>query len=143
MANTKVTKKEMFVAILALISETAPENADVLTKFVENEIALLDKRAANKSASKTQKANEGIKSLIINVLAEIDKPATITEIQNYSTELAAYTNQKISALLTQMKKEGTVVKTIEKKKSYFSLGDPAVKIVDITGDIDEFVDTEE
>ena len=143
MANTKVTKKEMFVAILTLISETAPENADVLTKFVENEIALLDKRAANKSASKTQKANEGIKSLIINVLAEIDKPATITEIQNYSTELAAYTNQKISALLTQMKKEGTVVKTIEKKKSYFSLGDPAVKIVDITGDIDESVDTEE
>lgn len=143
MANTKVTKKEMFVAILALISETAPENADILTKFVENEIALLDKRAANKSASKTQKANEGIKSIIMDVLAEIDKPATITEIQNYSTELAAYTNQKISALLTQMKKEGTVVKTIEKKKSYFSLGDPAVKIVDITGDINEFVDTEE
>ena len=132
MANTKVTKKDMFTAILALIAETVPENAEVLTKFVENEIALLDKRAANKTATKTQKENEGIKTLILDALTEIDKPVTISELQAFSTDLAVYTNQKLSALLTQMKAEGTVVKTVEKKKSYFSVNSPAAKVIDIT-----------
>ena len=138
MANTKVTKKDMFTTILALIAETAPENAEVLTKFVENEIALLDKRAANKTATKTQKENEGIKSLILDTLTEIDKPVTISEMQAFSADLAVYTNQKLSALLTQMKSEGTVVKTVEKKKSYFSVNSPAAKVIDITAEEDVF-----
>ena len=138
MANTKVTKKEMFTAILALIAETTPENAEILTKFVENEIALLDKRAANKTATKTQKENEGIKSLILDTLTEIDKPVTISELQAFSADLAVYTNQKLSALLTQMKAEGTVVKTVEKKKSYFSVNSPAAKVIDITAEEDVF-----
>lgn len=138
MANTKVTKKEMFTAILALIAETTPENAEVLTKFVENEIALLDKRAANKTATKTQKENEGIKTLILDTLTEIDKPVTISELQAFSADLAVYTNQKLSALLTQMKAEGTVVKTVEKKKSYFSVNSPAAKVIDITAEEDVF-----
>lgn len=138
MANTKVTKKEMFTAILALIAETAPENADVLTKFVENEIALIDKRAANKTATKTQKENEGIKALILDTLTEIDKPVTISEMQAFSADLAVYTNQKLSALLTQMKSEGTVVKTVEKKKSYFSVNSLAAKVIDITAEEDVF-----
>ena len=136
MANTKVTKKEMFTAILALIAEATPENADVLTKFVENEIALIDKRAANKTATKTQKENEGIKALILDTLTEIDKPVTISEMQAFSADLAVYTNQKLSALLTQMKSEGTVVKTVEKKKSYFSVNSLAIKTVSATAEED-------
>ena len=138
MANTKVTKKDMFTAILALIAETTPENAEVLTKFVENEIALLDKRAANKTATKTQKENEVIKTLILDTLTEIDKPVTISEMQAFSADLAVYTNQKLSALLTQMKSEGNVVKTVEKKKSYFSVNSPAAKVIDITAEEDVF-----
>ena len=139
MANTKVTKKDMFIAILALIAEAAPDkDVDVLTKFVENEIALLDKRAANKTATKTQKENEGIKALILDTLTEIDKPVTISEMQAFSADLAKYTNQKLSALLTQMKAEGTVVKTVEKKKSYFSVNSLAIKTIGITAEEDVF-----
>ena len=139
MANTKVTKKDMFIAILALIAEAAPDkDVDVLTKFVENEIALLDKRAANKTATKTQKENEGIKALILDTLTEIDKPVTISEMQAFSADLAVYTNQKLSALLTQMKAEGTVVKTVEKKKSYFSVNSLAIKTIGITTEEDVF-----
>ena len=138
MANTKVTKKEMFIAILALIAEATPENADVLTKFVENEIALLDKRSANKTATKTQVENEGIKALILDTLIEIDKPVTISEMQTFSADLAKYTNQKLSALLTQMKADGTVIKTVEKKKSYFSVNSLVTKTIDITTKEDVF-----
>ena len=119
--TTKPTKKALFTALLALVTETAPENAEVLTAFINNEIALLEKRAANKTASKTQVENENIKAKIIDALTEIDKPVTISELQALAPELAVYTNQKLSALLTQLKANNLVTKTIEKKKSYFSI----------------------
>ena len=119
--TTKPTKKALFTALLALVTETAPENAEVLTAFINNEIALLEKRAANKTASKTQVENENIKAKILDALTEIDKPVTISELQTLAPELAVYTNQKLSALLTQLKANNLVTKTIEKKKSYFSI----------------------
>ena len=119
--TTKPTKKALFTALLALVTETAPENAETLTAFINNEIALLDKRAANKTASKTQVENENIKAKILDALTEIDKPVTISELQTLAPELAVYTNQKLSALLTQLKANNLVTKTIEKKKSYFSV----------------------
>ena len=119
--TTKPTKKALFTALLALVTETAPENAEILTTFINNEIALLDKRAANKTASKTQIENENIKAKILDALTEIDKPVTISELQALTPELAVYTNQKLSALLTQLKANNLVTKTIEKKKSYFSI----------------------
>ena len=118
---TKPTKRMLFTALLALVEETAPENAEILTTFINNEIALLDKRAANKTASKTQVENENIKVKILDALTEIDKPVTISELQTLAPELAVYTNQKLSALLTQLKANNLVTKTIEKKKSYFSI----------------------
>ena len=119
--TTKPTKKALFTALLALVAETAPENAETLTAFINNEIALLDKRTANKTASKTQVENENIKAKILDALTEIDKPVTISELQALAPELAVYTNQKLSALLTQLKANNLVTKTIEKKKSYFSI----------------------
>lgn len=118
---TKPTKRMLFTALLALVTETAPENAEILTAFINNEIALLDKRTANKTASKTQVENENIKAKILDALTEIDKPVTISELQTLAPELAIYTNQKLSALLTQLKANNLVTKTIEKKKSYFSI----------------------
>ena len=118
---TKPTKRMLFTALLALVAETAPENAEILTAFINNEIALLDKRTANKTASKTQVENENIKAKILDALTEIDKPVTISELQALAPELAVYTNQKLSALLTQLKANNLVTKTIEKKKSYFSI----------------------
>ena len=119
--TTKPTKKALFTALLALVTETAPENAEILTAFINNEIALLEKRAANKTASKTQVENENIKAKILDALTEIDKPVTISELQALTPELAVYTNQKLSALLTQLKANNLVTETIEKKKSYFSI----------------------
>lgn len=118
---TKPTKRMLFTALLTLVTETAPENAEILTAFINNEIALLDKRSANKTASKTQVENENIKAKILDALTEIDKPVTISEMQALAPELAVYTNQKLSALLTQLKANNLVTKTVEKKKSYFSI----------------------
>ena len=89
--------------------------------FVNHEIELLDRKHSKTSQTKTQKENELIKESIVKVLTEIDRPVTITELQNESAEMEVYSNQKLSALLKQLVQNGIVTKTIDKKKSYFSV----------------------
>ena len=114
MAN-KITKKEMFTMIKAQVKDNAE-----MVAFIDHEIELLDKKASNKKATKTQEANVGIKSTILAVL-EGAKPMTVTEMQGASAELGELSNQKVSALVRQLVEAGEVVRTIEKKVSRFSL----------------------
>ena len=116
MAN-KITKKEMFTMIKAQVKDNAE-----MVAFIDHEIELLNKKASNKKATKTQKANVGIKSIILAVLKGA-KPMTITEMQGASAELGELSNQKVSALVRQLVEAGKVVKTIDKKVSRFSLAD--------------------
>ena len=116
MAN-KITKKEMFTMIKAQVKDNAE-----MVAFIDHEIELLDKKASNKKATKTQEANIGIKSTILAVL-ESGKSMTVTEMQGASAELGELSNQKVSALVRQLVEAGKVVKTIDKKVSRFSLAD--------------------
>ena len=116
MAN-KITKKEMFTMIKAQVKDNAE-----MVAFIDHEIELLDKKASNKKATKTQEANIGIKSTILAVL-EGAKPMTVTEMQGASAELGELSNQKVSALVRQLVEAGKVIKTIDKKVSRFSLAD--------------------
>ena len=50
-----------------------------------------------------------------------DKGMTVTEIQSKDNVLGDLSNQKVSALIRQLVESGEVVKTVDKKKSYFSL----------------------
>ena len=116
MAN-KITKKEMFTMIKAQVKDNAE-----MVAFIDHEIELLDKKASNKKATKTQEANVGIKSTILTVL-EGGKSMTVTEMQGASAELGELSNQKVSALVRQLVEAGEIVKTIDKKVSRFSLAD--------------------
>ena len=116
MAN-KITKKEMFTMIKAQVKDNAE-----MVAFIDHEIELLDKKASNKKATKTQEANVGIKSTILAVL-EGGKSMTVTEMQGASAELSKLSNQKVSALVRQLVDAGEVVRTIDKKVSRFSLAD--------------------
>ena len=116
MAN-KITKKEMFTMIKAQVKDNAE-----MVAFIDHEIELLDKKASNKKATKTQEANVGIKSTILAVL-EGGKSMTVTEMQGASAELGELSNQKVSALVRQLVEAGEVIKTIDKKVSRFSLAD--------------------
>ena len=116
MAN-KITKKEMFTMIKAQVKDNAE-----MVAFIDHEIELLEKKASNKKATKTQEANVGIKSTILAVL-EGGKSMTVTEMQGASAKLGELSNQKVSALVRQLVEAGKVVKTIDKKVSRFSLAD--------------------
>lgn len=122
MAN-KITKREV---IGMMMKEEVVKANPTYVAYLENELALLDKKAQNKKATKTQEQNVGIKATILEVLATIGS-GTVTDIQNGNEELSALSNQKVSALVRQLVESGEVVKTVDKKKSIFSLAKSEVE----------------
>ena len=122
MAN-KITKREV---IGMMMNEEVVKANPIYVAYLENELALLDKKAQNKKATKTQEQNVGIKATILKVLSTIGS-GTVTDIQNGNEELSALSNQKVSALVRQLVESGEVVKTTDKKKSIFSLAESEVE----------------
>ena len=113
----KMTKREMFEMI-----KGACANDTRIVDFCEHEIELLNRKSSKSTQTKTQIENENIKGAIVNALTEIAKPVTITEMQELNTEMANYSNQKLSALLKQLvENDKKVVKTVDKKKAYFTV----------------------
>ena len=121
--TNKITKREV---IGMMMNELVIKTNPTYVAYLENELALLDKKAQNKKATKTQEQNVGIKALILDVLATIGS-GTVTDIQNGNEELSALSNQKVSALVRQLVESGEVVKSTDKKKSIFSLAENEVE----------------
>ena len=113
----KMTIVEMYEAIIGKCE-------GVLTK---EEIAFLNERAdmvakknANRKPTKAQEENEGYKSSIIEGM-EKGKAYTITDLIKSIPVIADLTNQRVSALVRQLKDEGSVTREEIKGKVYFTL----------------------
>ena len=118
MATTKMTKRDYFTAILTKYPLTDDEKA-----FVEHELELLTKKnSADKKPTAQQMANDGIKTAIAEGMTA-NRLYTVTELIKEIPECAELTNKRVSTLLRQMIADGTVVKTVDKRKSYFQLAE--------------------
>jgi hypothetical protein len=123
MAEKKITKREVVEKMLADSNITSNE---VYVAYLKNELELLKKKSENKKATKNQTENVEIKTVILEVLTSMGK-ARATDIMNAvkatdEVQYATLTNQRVSAILKQMvENDGTVVKTVDKKVSTFSL----------------------
>lgn len=116
MANEKkMTKREMFEQILNKYPLTADEKA-----FIQHELKLLAKKnSADKKPTAQQTANAAIQTAILEGM-EPNRLYTITELIKEVPACADLTNQRVSALLRQLKENGQVVRTEDKRKAYFS-----------------------
>lgn len=114
----KMTKKEMFEMIKGVCA-----NDTRIVEFCDHEIELLNRKNSKSTMTKTQTENVAIMETIKNALRVVGKPVTITDLQNANEEMAQYSNQKLSALLKKLVESNEVVKTTDKKKSYFSIGE--------------------
>lgn len=113
----KMTKREMYEQIKANYALTEEEVA-----FIDHELELLAKKNASTGERKptaTQKANEGVKDAIVDVLVANGEQMTVSEIVKVID--GDYTNQKISALLRQLIADGKVEKVVDKRKSFFKV----------------------
>ena len=114
----KITKRERFETLLTLSQVQADPG---MVEFINHELELLAKKnSSEKKPTAQQVANEAIKQAIVDGM-ERDHLYTITDIQKNVPECAELSNQKITALVRQLKEDGLVVKTEDKRKSYFSL----------------------
>ena len=121
--STKVTKRERFSQLMEIVKASNVENSAELVAFIEHEVELLTKKNSRSGKpTKTQVENETIKAQIVSVLERVGKPMTVTQLLAES-EFTGLSNQKVSALLTQLRKSGEVVRTIEKKVAFYSLAD--------------------
>lgn len=116
MTNKKVTKREKFEMLKAIPEVQANP---MLREFIDHELELLAKKnASEKKPTAQQVANEGLKSVILNVLTKNGGLMTVTDIQKSCAELSELSNQRVSALLRQM--VGISVERVEdKRKAYF------------------------
>lgn len=113
-----MTKKEMF----AEIRKVVVENAEMVA-FIDHEIELLERKSGSpRKPTKTQVENDGFKADILAALAEIDKPVTIKELCEVCEPIAELSNQRITHMLTDLRKDGKVARSYVKKVAYFTLG---------------------
>lgn len=118
----KMTKKEMFAMVIAVVENTEVEAKEEMLNFLTHEVELLEKKSSKSGTTKTQKENIVLMEQLEEALGEMTEAVTISEFQAKSThEVATLSNQKLSALLKKLVESGKVVKTVEKKKSYFAL----------------------
>lgn len=128
MENKKRTRKVILGEILNLAEVQANEE---YTNELNKIIAQLEKKNTKGGVTKTQKENEIVANMLVEELEKVGKPITITDLMNTSEVIKEYrlengnalSNQKISAIFKQLVENKTLVKVIDKKKSYFSIAE--------------------
>ena len=92
---------------------------DVKEKLVKMKEQFVKKNSAERKPTATQTENAGLKVAILDAMAE-GKQYTITDLMKAVPELADLSNQRVSAIVRQLKDEGEVVREEIKRKAYFS-----------------------
>jgi hypothetical protein len=111
----KMTKRDYYNAIKNKYPLTEDE-----VKFIDHEIELLDKKnSADKKPSKEQVANAMASASLLNWM-EINKVYTIGDLIKSCPVCEGLSNPKVTALLRPLKDNGSVVRTEEKRKVYFT-----------------------
>ena len=112
MTNAKVTKKDKFAMIKAMIEAGTVDgvDTDMLVEFCDNEIALLDKKAAKakETASKKKADGDALTDAVAAVLT--DDFQTIAEITD-AVDAEDATTAKVAYRLNALVKSGVAEKT--------------------------------
>lgn len=123
MANStvKVTRVNAIEVSKALVSASeVPNKAEVL-EVLDKLIESLSKKSVSKADKQRAEENENIRSAILDAIADGKmRVADITKGVN-SILGTDYTSNKVSAQVTVLKNEGTLVREVEKKVAYFSV----------------------
>ena len=103
---------------------TVRENPNLI-EFINHEIELLNRKHSSSQDEKKKAINEPIKTAIVEVLKNADKPMTVTEIIATETVKASkedgVNSSKATAMLGKLQTEGKVIREEIKGKAYFSI----------------------
>lgn len=141
----KMVKKEVFALLLEKVDAidlTELEYNEVV-RVLKNEIALIEKKTSDKRVSGNAEANANFKDIILEVLEEQENAVTVSEMIELDDRFVddkgkKLSNQRMSALFTQLKNEGLIIRLRDKKKAVFKLKSKATD-----KEIEEFEKAEE
>lgn len=108
---------------IAYVIENCTLPQDVAEKLEKIKASYEKKSSAERKPTATQIANEHLKEVVLEVLEQATEPMTVSEIIKAHTELQGLTTQKVSPLVAKLVDELKVNKTIEKRKSYFTIAE--------------------
>jgi DNA-binding transcriptional ArsR family regulator len=130
MANSKVTKRENFADVRAIVEASdSPRKVEILA-FLDHEVELLDNKRAKSKESKGKVENRALAEVVIEILAEANIPLKMADLLA-DERIAGFTLEsgrpvstpKLSAVIAPMVRDGRVVKTFEKKTPLYSLNE--------------------
>jgi len=112
----KITKRDRYLELRSLVADH-PE----LVEFIDHELDLLEKKNASRSLkpSKKQVANADLADAIYNAM-EDGVAYRIADIKGLVDELADANSQKVTALVTKLRKEIRVSREMVKGVAWFT-----------------------
>lgn len=114
-------EKMTYVKALEVALNCEALSAEVREKLSALRDQQVKRNSAEKKPTKTQQANEGVKSHVLEVLASCENPVTVSELMQADEELSQLSNQKVASLVRQLVDAGKVQRLEEKRKAYFTL----------------------
>lgn len=118
-----MTKSELFKNAVAVIETSSAENKAELIEGLNHEVELLARKASTpRKPTKTQLENEELKNAVYDYLDNEDAPRTIKDIMADVEAVSGLSNQRVTHLLTALRNEGKVKRTVVKKVPYYEIG---------------------
>lgn len=114
-------EKMTYVKALETVLSTCELSEEVRAKLEALKEQQVKRNSSEKKPTKTQQANEGVKSHVLEVLATCAQPVTVSELMQADEELSQLSNQKVASLVRQLVEAGKVQRLEEKRKAYFTL----------------------
>ena len=103
--------------------------ADVKEKLEKMREQFVKKNSAERKPTANQVENQGYKADILAYLGTVES-ATITDLMKAVPSLAELSNQRVSAIVRQLKDSGEVVREEIKRKAYFYIATAEVDEVE-------------
>lgn len=123
----KITLKENFERLAKVVEGANIEEVtrQELLTFIDSRIEQINKKATAPRKADTEKAqeNEKLAQIMLDILASNDKPMTVTEIMQASNDFVGITNQRLTAIMTKLKNDGTVARVMDKKSAKYRLAE--------------------
>lgn len=113
-------KNMTYATALEIAISAISGNDEAVERLTALKAQIEKKNAADRKPTKTQVENSGIRSDILALLSD-GTARTISEIAEAIPALNDATSQRVSALLTPMLKDETIVREMVKRKAYFKL----------------------
>lgn len=106
-------------AINAISGDPTLGNPEMEAKLTALREQIAKRNSAERKPTKVQRENANLQEVVLSVLS--DTPHTVSELMAMDATLSALSNQKVSALVNALVRDGKATKVADKRVNRFAL----------------------